>query len=199
MRGVSTAGTLLFLLLLALLLAGMLSIVFHTLKTGISPMPTSGKVRRQMLSLLPEEFEGTLLELGSGWGTLAFALADHCPRARVVAFELSPLPHAFSRLRQRLAPRPNLQFVREDFFRTSFAEASAVVCYLYPGAMSRLGPKLLQELAPGTRILSHTFALRGWKPLRTLAVDDLYRTPIYLYEVPAREGAAGAEDTEPGR
>jgi hypothetical protein len=199
MCGVSTAGAILFLLLLALLLAGMLSIVFHTLKTGISPMPTSGKVRRQMLSLLPEELEGTLLELGSGWGSLAFALADRCPRARVVAFELSPLPHAFSRLRQRLAPRPNLQLVREDFFRASFAEASAVVCYLYPGAMSRLAPKLTQELAPGTRILSHTFALRRWKPLRTLAVDDLYRTPIYLYEVPAREGATGAADTEPGR
>ena len=188
-EAVSTAGALLFLLLLALLLAGMLSIVFYTLRTGISPMPTSGKVRRELLSLLPETLEGTLLELGSGWGTLAFALADHCPRARVVAFELSPLPYAFSRLRQRLAPRPNLQLVREDFLRASFSGASAVVCYLYPGAMRRLAPTLSVELAPGTRILSHTFALRGWKPLRTLVVDDLYRTPIYLYEVPAREDA----------
>lgn len=183
----STAGTLLYLLLLGLLLAGMLSIVFHTLRTGISPMPTSGRVRRQVLSLLPEELEGTVLELGSGWGTLAFALADRCPRARVVAYELSPLPYAFAWLRQRLAPRPNLQLVREDFFHVSFSGASAVVCYLFPGAMTRLGPKLSEELAPGTRILSHTFALRGWKPLRTLVVDDLYRTPVYLYEVPARE------------
>ncbi len=191
-------GTLLFLLLLAVLLAGMLSIVFHTLRTGISPMPTSGKVRRQLLSLLPEEIEGTVLELGSGWGTLAFALADHCPRARVVAFELSPLPYAFSRLRQRLAPRPNLRLLREDFFRASFSEASAVVCYLFPGAMTRLAPRLAGELAPGTRVLSHTFALRGWKPLRTLVVDDLYRTPIYLYEIPSLEGGAGAADTRPG-
>ena len=105
----------------------------------------------------------------------------------MVAYELSPLPYAFSRLRQRLAPRPNLQLVREDFLRASFSGASAVVCYLYPGAMRRLAPKLSAELAPGTRILSHTFALRGWKPLRTLVVGDLYRTPIYLYEVPARE------------
>jgi hypothetical protein len=185
---VGTASTLLFLLLVALLLAGMLSIVFHTLRTGISPMPTTAKVRREVLTLLAGDFEGTLLELGSGWGTLAFALADHLPRARVVAFELSPLPYAFSWLRQRLAPRPNLELRREDFFQASFSGASAIVCYLFPGAMSRLGPKLLAELAPGTRILSHTFALRGWKPLRTLGVDDLYRTPVYLYEVPPREG-----------
>ncbi len=183
----SPAGALLYLLLLAVLVAGMLSIVFHTLRTGISPMPTSGRVRRQVLSLLPEDLEGTVLELGSGWGTLAFSLADRCPRARVVAYELSPVPYAFAWLRQRLAPRPNLRLVREDFFRASFSGASAVVCYLFPGAMTRLGPKLSEELAPGARILSHTFALRGWKPLRTLVVDDLYRTPVYLYEVPPRE------------
>ncbi|WP_395806480.1 class I SAM-dependent methyltransferase [Archangium minus] len=189
--------SLLYLLLVGVLLAGMLSIVFHTLRTGISPMPTSGKVRRQLLSLLPSELEGTVLELGSGWGTLAFALADHCPRAQVLAFELSPLPYAFSRLRQRLAPRPNLQLVREDFFRASFSGASAVVCYLFPGAMKRLAPKFSEELAPGTRILSNTFALRGWMPVQALVVDDLYRTPIYLYEVPAREDSSEAGGTRP--
>ena len=184
MSPMSTPGALLFLLLLALLLAGVLSIVFHTLKTGISPMPTSGRVRRALLTLVPAEQEGVVLELGAGWGTLAFALADHCPRAQVVAFELSPLPYAFCRLRQGLAPRPNLRLVRQDFLEASFAEASLVVCYLFPGAMARLGPKLVAELPPGGRIVSSTFALRGWRPLRTVVVDDLYRTPLYLYEVP---------------
>lgn len=178
----------LVLLLLGLLLAGMLSIVFSSLRAGISPMPTLGKVRRQLLPLLEPDLQGTLLELGAGWGTLAFALADRCPRAKVVAFELSPLPFAFCWLRQRLAPRPNLELRRQDFFRASFAGASVVVCYLFPGAMARLAPKLLAELPPGARILSHTFALRGWQPLRTLVVDDLYRTPIYLYAVPEPRG-----------
>jgi len=183
---VSAAGTFLFLLLVILLLGAMLSIVFHTLRTGISPMPSSAKARHQLLSLVPPDLEGPILELGAGWGTLAFALADHCPRAQVLAFELSPLPYAFCRLRQRLAPRRNLRFAREDFFRASFSGASAVVCYLFPGAMSRLAPKLTDELAPGTRILSHTFALRGWTPSRTLVAGDLYRTPVYLYEAPGR-------------
>lgn len=195
----SPAGALLFLLLLALLLGGMLSIALYTLRTGISPMPTSGKVRRQLLTLVPADLEGPLLELGSGWGTLAFALADHCPRARVVAFELSPLPYAFSWLRQRLAPRPNLQLVRQDFLRASFSGASAVVCYLYPGAMTRLAPKLDGELAPGALVFSHTFALRGWKPLRTLLVDDLYRTPVYVYQVPAPRVRSKAPATPRGR
>src|SRR5689334_1257490 len=103
-NAVSAMGTLLYLLLLALLLGAMLSIVVYSLRIGITRMRTSGKVRQRMLSLLPAAQEGTLLELGSGWGHLAFALADHCPRASVVAYEWSPLPYAFSRLRQRLAP-----------------------------------------------------------------------------------------------
>jgi hypothetical protein len=177
----------LVLLLVAILLAGMLSIVAYTLLTGISPMPTLGRVQRKLLPLIEPDLEGTILELGAGWGTLAFALADRCPRAKVIAFELSPLPFAVCRLRQRFVPRPNLELRRQDFFRVSFTGASLVVCYLFPGAMSRLAPKLSTELAPGTRILSHTFALRGWTPLRTLVVDDFYRTPIYLYEVPPRD------------
>ncbi len=177
-------GTLV-LLLLAVLLVGMLSIVIFTLRTGISPMPTLGRVRRQLLPLVETDLEGTILELGAGWGTLAFTLADRCPRAKVIAFELSPLPFAFCWLRQRLAPRPNLELRRQDFFRASFTGASLVVCYLFPGAMTRLEPKLSAELAPGARILSHTFALRGWRPQHMLVVDDLYRTPIYLYVVPA--------------
>jgi hypothetical protein len=178
----------LVLLLVAILLAGMLSIVIYTLLTGISPMPTLGKVQRQLLPLIEPGLDGTILELGAGWGTLAFALADRCPRAKVIAFELSPLPFAVCWLRQRFAPRPNLELRHQDFFRASFTGASLVVCYLFPGAMTRLAPKLAAELAPGTRILSHTFALRGWTPQRTLVVDDLYRTPIYLYVVPT--GAA---------
>jgi hypothetical protein len=171
------------LVLLALLLAGALSIVIYTLRTGISPMPTSGKVRRELLPLLEPDLEGTVLELGAGWGSLAFAIADRCPRAKVVAFELSPLPFAFCWLRQRLSPRPNLELRRQDFLRASFAGASTVVCYLFPGAMARLAPKLLAELPTGARVITHTFALRGWQPQRMLRVGDLYRTPIYLYTV----------------
>lgn len=178
----------LVLVLLALLLGGMLSIVVYTLWTGISPMPTLGKVRRQLLPLLEPELEGIILELGAGWGTLAFALAARCPKAKVVAFELSPIPFALCWLRQRLMPRANLELRRQDFFRASFSGASVVVCYLFPGATARLAPKLLAELPPGARILSHTFALRGWKPVRSLVVNDLYRTPIYLYTVPAQAG-----------
>ena len=179
----------LWLLLLAVLLFAMVSIAWSTFRLGISPMPSSPKVRALVLSLVPEDFQGTLYELGAGWGSLAFPLADRCPKARVVAFELSLLPFAFCWLRQRLKPRPNLELRREDFFQASFSEAAIVVCYLYRGGMARLGPKLSRELPPNAQILSHTFALHGWRPRETHVVPDLYRTPVYVY---------GRESAPPG-
>lgn len=58
------------------------------------------------------------------------------------------------------------------------------MCYFYPGAMARLAPKLTAEFAPGGTVLSHTFALPGWCPQRTAIAGDLYRTPVYLHQVP---------------
>ncbi|MBJ6763795.1 SAM-dependent methyltransferase [Myxococcaceae bacterium JPH2] len=193
MATLGTTEAVLFLLSLGGLLAGLGSIVVYTLRTGISPMPTSPGVRREVLALVPPDTRGVVLELGAGWGTLAFALADRCPQAQVVAYELSPLPAGFCSLRQRLAPRPNLRVAREDFFRAPFAGASTVVCYLYPGAMAKLAPKLLAELPAGARVVSHTFALHGWRPVHTHRLDDLYRTPLYVYEVPASAPRAGGE------
>lgn len=187
----TAAPDILFVVLLALLLAGMLSIVVSSLMLGISPMPTSRQVRGALLRLVPPQLEGTLLELGAGWGTLAFPLAERCPRATVLAFELSPIPFAFTWLRQRLSPRKNLKLLPRDFFDASFEGASLVVCYLYPGAMERLAPKLARELAPSARVLTHTFALRGWTPRETLTLADFYRTPIYVYEVPAAKLPSG--------
>ncbi|RKH04814.1 SAM-dependent methyltransferase [Corallococcus sp. CA047B] len=185
----NATGTLLFLLLWAVLLAGALSIVVSTLRTGAPPMPSPPRVRRALLAMLPRDTTGTLLELGAGWGGVAFLLADHCPQARVVAYELSWLPLLFMRLRQRCFPRANLTLRREDFFRASLQDASCVICYLSRGHMARLAPRFAAELPEGARVLSHTFALRGWTPARTVRLDDLYRTPVYLYVVPPREQA----------
>jgi hypothetical protein len=183
---VSPTSTLLLLALWALLLAGAASIVVSTLRTGAPPMPSSPRVRRALLDMLPADTTGTVLDLGSGWGDVAFALADHCPGARIVAYELSWLPWAFSRLRQRLFPRPNLTLHRADFFAASFRDATCVVCYLSPGIMTRLAPRFAAELPEGAHVLSHTFGVRGWTPVRSVRLKDLYRTPVYLYVVPPR-------------
>lgn len=168
---------------LAIACVAMLSIFWSTLALGISPMPTGGKVKREVLSLIPEDLHGEVHELGAGWGTLAWAVATRHPRAQVIAWERSPFPFLFCRLRLVLQPRANLTLRFADFHDADLRKATLVLTYLWTGAMEKLGPKFEAELAPGAWVISHTFAWRGKEPETTHVTRDLYQTPVYRYRI----------------
>lgn len=170
-------------LLLAFLAGIVLSVVYWSLRNGISPMPTSPKAKRCLLSVLPDKLEGTLYELGSGWGTLLFSLAEKYPQSFAVGIENSHLPFWASRTLLKFRRLPNVRLLRKDFFDVPLEEAGLVVCYLFPGAMSRLKEKFEKELRPGTWVVSNTFAVPGWTPVDVVDVRDLYRSKIYLYRM----------------
>lgn len=160
-----------------------ISIVYWTVKNGISPMPSSSKARHAITTLLPE-VTGPVYELGSGWGHLLWRLSKHYTDVPIIGIENSQVPYLFSKFLFFLFPVKNLSIVRKDFLKTSLEDASLIVCYLYPGAMKKLQEKFTKELRPGTVVISNTFALTKWKPERELVLPDLYHTKIYLYRVP---------------
>ena len=128
-----------FSMLLMLLIAWiLLSILFWSIKNKITPTATGAKARRLIFNHLPPIRKGSIVDLGSGWGTMAFALADKYPDHSVYGFETSPFPFFVARIRQALFPRNNLHLYRRDFFLEPLQEAALVYCYLYPGAMPRL-------------------------------------------------------------
>ncbi len=156
----------------------LLSIALHSVSSGITPMPSSGRARRALGVLLAEPPSAArVAELGSGWGGAARQLAAALPQARVEAYETSPLPYLASRFR----PRPNLVLRRQDFFKADLGAYGLIYCYLCPALMVRLKPKLERELKPGTIVISNSFALSGWRPARVVEVDDFYRSRIYVY------------------
>lgn len=170
-------------LLVALLLAGLL-IVGYALRTGVPPMPTGPGTRRVMLRLLPAAIDGTIYDLGSGWGGLARALARRYPDTPVVGIELSPLPWLFAAAMLRLRPLPNLRFRRADFLSAPLADAGAVAFYLMPAPVRQLTPKLEAELRPGTPVVSNGFAVPGWAPQATVLDGDTGPSPVYRYAAP---------------
>ena len=143
--------------------------------------------------MLPELDDGAIYELGSGFGTLAVPLAIHYPHLKVIGFEVSPVPYWIATLRARLLGIDNLEFRRHDFFTLDFGQAAMMVSYLYPGGMERLSQTLAKTDQPPKFLLSHTFALPGHEPLRTAQAADVYRSPIYLYELPATGSSASGE------
>ena len=142
-------------------------------------MPTSTKIKKALFKALPDSMEGTIVELGSGWGTLALPLARRYSKCQIIAYELSPLPYAVSCLLKCIYRQKNLEIKRVDFFSEPLQNASMAICYLYPGAMKRLKEKFEKE--GHHLVVSHTFSVPGWTPIKTVAVHDLYNTKIYFY------------------
>jgi len=182
---------------LAIGLAAIALVFAYTLLTGSPPTPTSPRVRRAMLRLLPRRLDaaagaGTIYELGAGWGGNALALAGSFPDHAVVAIERSPLPWLVARLRAAVSGHRNLSVRRGDFMKRDFSDAVLAVCYLSGRQMPGVAGKLRRELAPGALVLTHTFALPGWQPVDTVQADDLYKSPVYLYEAAASSAARGA-------
>lgn len=170
-------------IILFVLMGMLISIVIWSIRNGIAPMPSSPKAIRAILSLLPENLEGKIVELGSGWGTLAIAVAKRKSQNQVIGYESSPIPYGFSKILCFFSQASNLQIFKEDFYNIYLKDSQLIICYLYPDAMRRLKTKFNQELNPNTFIISNTFAIPGWQPIQIVEVKDIYSTRIYIYKV----------------
>jgi len=177
-----TAETIAAVVVLSLTVLSVLLIAVYTIRYGIGPMPSSGAAREALVRLAGSHpTPDVICELGAGWGGIAFALARRFPSSRVIAYEVSPIPYLFLRLRKMVFPARQLEIRRADFFLQDLSDADLVVCYLYSGAMERLKPKLETELSRRAVVISNSFAVPGWKPARMEELSDLYRTRIYEY------------------
>ncbi len=172
--------------LLFLVIITVLSIVWSTLKTGISPMMSSSQACKTILGEIDMDKEGPLIDLGSGWGTLVLAVAQKYPNKQVIGYELSWLPWLVSTILKCSLRLDNLTIHRKDFTNVELNTASNLVCYLFPGAMIALQKKLSHEVFNKVTIVSNTFALPSCQPTRVIRLRDFYRTPIYVYHWPPK-------------
>jgi hypothetical protein len=179
--------TLASLIFLALVASAVSSVLLYLWRTGCPPLPSTPKATKAMLDMLPPHINGTLYELGSGFGTFAFALAKKFPKAQIRAIEISPIPHFTSRIIQLILRFPNLTFERRDLFDVPLQNAAAVTCYLVPSIMAKLRSKFSEELAPSTPVVCNWFSFLGMEPARMTKLDDLYRSPVYLYHFSGRK------------
>lgn len=170
------------------------SIVYSTLTLGISPMPSSMKARQAMLQLSDEldhevgmetgiaKRTGPILELGSGWGGLLISMAKKYPQREIVGFELSIMPWFTTLILIKALGLKNIKVCRQNFIKADIAGASVIFCYLFPAGMTALDDKLTGEDAWPEYLISNNFSLPSGKPMKVIELDDLYKSPVYLYK-----------------
>ena len=156
-------------------------------KPDVIYYPTPPETVAEMLRMADIKKNDVLYDLGSGDGRIPIAAAKQYG-IRAVGVEIDPKLVTEAEENARQANVSQLvRFRNEDMFRVNYSEATIVTLYLSEKLNVLLRPKLLSELRPGTRILSHDFRMGDWKPEQTVRVPwgKLYRT-VYLWTVPAR-------------
>jgi tRNA G37 N-methylase Trm5 len=147
-------------------------------------VPTPYEVVEEMLRLAQVKKGDVLYDLGSGDGRIPVTAAKKYG-IRAVGVDIDPERIMEAKENARKNGVTGLvQFRQEDLFKTDFHEASVVTLYLLPDLNVKLRPRLLAELKPGTRIVSHQFDMGTWKPERKIELNG--RT-VYLWTVPAKK------------
>ena len=146
-------------------------------------VPSPHSVVRAMLKLAKVGPGDVVYDLGSGDGRIPIAAARDFG-ARGVGIDIDPKRIAEANANARsegVADR--VVFRNEDLFEADFRDATVVTLFLYPDLNLRLRPRLLSELAPGTRIVSYWHDMGDWKPERKVAAGSAY---VYLWTIPPR-------------
>ena len=163
---------------------------------NIEPPPplitTPPQVVERMLALAGVGPGDLVVDLGSGDGRIVIAAAPKFG-ARGLGIELDGAlePTDWRNAVTKVADR--VSFVQADVLTADLSSASVVTVYLLPGLMGRLQGRFIDELAPGTRIVSHAFGMAGWIPDRSETVRLTTRHPgqgdestLHLWIVPAQ-------------
>jgi SAM-dependent methyltransferase len=148
---------------------------------------TPPEVVIEMLRLARVGPGDTVYDLGSGDGRILIAAARDFG-ARGVGVEIDPDLVAESEKNARGAGvGERTRFLLQDIFEVDVSEATVVTMYLSPDVNLRLKPKLLSQLKPGSRIVSHDFPIAGWPPERVVNFKGPERTHVLsLWIVPPR-------------
>src|SRR6187200_2860765 len=146
-------------------------------------VPTPDEVVEAMLQLADVGQNDVVYDLGSGDGRIPITAARRFG-ARGVGIDLDPkLVAQATRNAQETGVADRVRFVEGDIFEADISPATVVTLYLLTSINERLRPKLLKELRPGARIVSHQFRMGDWSPDRELVID--FRS-LFLWRVPKR-------------
>jgi SAM-dependent methyltransferase len=145
-----------------------------------------------MLELANVTGSDTVYDLGCGDGRIVIAAAQEYG-ARGVGIDINPARIAEARANARDAGVDDrISFQANDLFDADIRSATVVALYLLPEVNLRLRPRLLRELKPGTRVVSHAFDMGDWKPDKEIVVGG---ERVYLWTIPPR----GVPDAAPAR
>ena len=150
-------------------------------------VPTPPEVVDEMLRLAGVKAGDILYDLGCGDGRIVIAAAKKSG-IKAVGIDIDPVRISESNenaAKEGVADK--VRFIQQNIFEADFKDATVVTMYLLTSVNRRLRPRLLAELKPGTRLVSHSFDMGEWKPDKKSEITTSYddRRGVHFWVVPA--------------
>lgn len=158
----------------------------NEVKRDVPYVPTSQGVVNAMLKLAKVGKDDVVYDLGCGDGRIVItAVKDFGAHGTGIDIDPQRIREANANA-EKAKVTDKVKFIEGDLFNANFKDATVVALYLLPDVNLKLLPKLIKELKPGTRIVSHAFNMGDWTPEQTITVED---STIYFWTVPKDKSA----------
>jgi SAM-dependent methyltransferase len=141
------------------------------------------KTKKVLVDLIPPETNVTFIDLGCGLGDIVTSVARARPQARVIGVETAPLSFLVAWVRAKFFTSVNAEIRFQSIWDTDVSNADMVYAFLSPAPMIRLNEKLRNEMKPGSRFISNSFAVPGAEPDEIVAVDDTRETQLLIWRL----------------
>ncbi|MBQ8482324.1 MAG: hypothetical protein IJ532_07310 [Alphaproteobacteria bacterium] len=147
-------------------------------------VPSHGKVKKAIIDeassiLKNTSYQQTVMDLGSGWGTLLLPLAKEFPNHKFVGIECGFLPYWVSVWRSRKLK--NLVFLRQDFFDTDISDTDLIFVFLLTSTMAKLTAKIKNEMKKESLVIANRFPMKDTEPHKEVSLGSKYYT-YYVYK-----------------
>lgn len=168
----------------ALVIFIVLWLVFRNAVVERVPLYLTNHITRQALrQMIKQDQSVRFVDLGCGLGANVIFMAQQPNVERAVGVETAPLPYLVAKLRA-LGSRAEIQ--RQDLWSVDLSQYDLVYAFLSPEPMAKLWQKVHNEMQPGSRFVSNSFAVEGVEPTDVWQLADKRQTQLFIYQVPQR-------------
>lgn len=171
-------------LIISFLVFGCIQLNAQKIELDVPYVPTPQKVVDGMLELADVKKGEVVYDLGCGDGRIVITAAKEFG-ATGIGVDLNPerIKEANTNAAEAKVT-DKVKFYEGDLFEFDFSKADVLTLYLLPEVNLKLKPKILAEMKPGSRVVSHAFTMGDWVPDKDINVDGRV---VYLWIIPEKK------------